>query len=360
MLQTGPRIAPQISAGTRLAINLMPLGPAAVLARAALVAAENPALRIAVPEGGRGHQPLFDPDGVPAESDSLIGHIVRQIGALPLTPRQRVLALALTEALEPTGWLGADLGSLARAYGVSQDELEAVLRLLQTLEPSGVFARSLAECLRLQAMDAGIATQAVLAVLDRLPRLAEGDIAGLARDTGLPSAEIERAVRQIRALNPKPGLALSGPMPPAFPPDVIARRTATGWRAERHPALPRLEIYKDVGDPTLARLWQQAISRRADLGLTIANLVLTRQNGFLDGQCDLLTLTSAELAEASDVHVATVNRVLKGTTMSTPLATGPLRLWTARPLQGVGGPSAIAVKRSLARAAVGSRTCIAF
>lgn len=349
MLQTGPRIAPRISAGTRLAIDLLPLGSAAVLARAALVAAGNPALRIAVPEGGHGHHPLFDPDGIAAASDSLIGHILRQIGGLRLTPRQRVLALMLTEALEPTGWLVVDLGRLTRACGVAQDEMEAVLRLLQTLEPSGVFARSLAECLRIQAIDAGSATEAVLAVLERLPRLADGDVAGLARDAGLPLAEIERAVRQIRALNPKPGLAFTGPMPPAFPPDVMARRTATGWRAERHPALPRLEVYKAAGDPTVARLWHQAIERRADLGVAIANLVLTRQQAFLDGKGDLLALTSAELAKATGMHVATVNRVLKGTTMATPSTTGPLRLWTARPVQAEGGPSTIAAKRSLAR-----------
>ena len=174
MLQTDLRISPRISAGTRLAIDLMPLGLAAVLARAALVAAENPAMRIAVPEGGHGHQPLFDPDGIAAASDSLIGHVVRQIGGLPLTPRQRVLALALTEALEPTGWLDADLWSLARAYGVTKEEMEAVLQLLQTLEPSGVFARSLAECLRLQAWMPGLRHKLCLPFWTDCPNLPKG------------------------------------------------------------------------------------------------------------------------------------------------------------------------------------------
>lgn len=348
MLQTGLRVAPRMSLGTRLALDLMPLGPAAVLARAALVAAGNPALRIVAPGGGQSFHPLFDPDGIATAGDSLTAHVLRQIGGLRLTPRERVLALALTEALEPTGWLGAETKALARDCGVAAEEMEAVLQRLQQLEPSGVFARSLAECLRLQAIDAGEMTQAMTAVLDRLPRIAEGDVAGVAQDCGLALAEIDGAVRRLRSFNPKPGLAFTAPMP-AFPPDLLARRTASGWRVERHPAAVRFELRKGVGDPAIARLWSQAIERRADLGLMIAGVVVQRQAAFLEGTGDLLSLTSQELAKAADVHVSTVNRALKGTIMATPSVTGPLRDWTARPVRAEGGPSVTAAKRSLAQ-----------
>lgn len=349
MLQTTLNVVPRMTAGLGLSIALLPLTSLAVMARAALVASENPALRIVQPQGGQGRRPLLGPEEIAAREDSLIGHVLRQIGQLGLSPRHRVLALALSEALEPTGWLGAELGQLARDCGVPLAEMEIVLQRLQTLEPSGIFARSLSECLRLQAIDAGQATAAVLAVLSRLPLLAAGNLPDLARDSGLSDDAIHKAVRQIRALNPKPGLLFSGPMPPAFPPDLVARRTRVGWIAERHPALPRLEVRRAMGDPRTARLWQQAVERRAELGRVIASLILERQRAFLDGTGDLCALTSAELADATGVHVATVNRVVKGTTVATPSGTGPLRGWMARPLKSAGGPSAAAVKQGLAR-----------
>lgn len=349
MLETSPRIAPRMTPGVRLAIGLMSVGPAAVLARAALVAAENPALRIVPPGDAFGHRPLFDPDGMAAPEGSLIGHVLRQIGHLNLTPRDRVLALVLVESLEPTGWLGVEIGVLARDCAVAPDALEAVLRRLQTLEPAGIFARSLAECLWLQAEDRDIMDEPMRAVLDRLPRLALGDLAGLAEEAGLTVDAVEHAARQIRALNPKPGLAFSGPTPPAFPPDLVARRGAKGWTVEPHPARTQIELRRGIGDPQVARLWKQAIERRADLGLVIAELIVQRQSSYLDGQGELSVLTSAELSAVVGVHISTVNRVLKGTFMATPSIVAPLRDWTARPIQADGGTSAIFAKSNLKR-----------
>ena len=353
MLQTspspGPRLAARLSAGTRLALDLMPLAPAAVFVRAALVAVENPALRIVTPEGAQGFHPLFDPEGVAAAGDSLVAHVLRQIETLRLTAREKIVALALTEALEPTGWLGVEVAVLARACGVAAQEMERVLHRLQQLEPSGLFARTLAECLRIQAIDAGELTPAMEAVLEGLPRIAEGDAIGVARDSGLPPDAIERAVRKIRTFNPKPGLVFTAPMPVTSPPDVIARRGAGGWRAERHPATPRFERRKDMGDPVAARLWAQALARRADLGLMIADQMVQRQSAFLDGTGDMRPLTSQELAQATGLHVSTVNRIVKGTVMATPARTAPLRHWMARPLRAEGGASTAAARHRLGR-----------
>lgn len=347
MLQTSPRPGPRMTAGIRQAISLLSLTLTAVLARVALAATENPALRIVPPEGERQHRPLLDPDGLASPGESLIGHVLRQIRQMGLSPRDRVLALALTEALEPTGWLGTELPEIARGCGVPLAEMEAVLRRLQTMEPSGLFARSLAECLRLQAADAGLATSEVAAVLDRLPLLAKGDMKALAQDAGIDPAAVNWAARVIRALNPKPGLAFSGPMPPAAPPDLVARRRVDGWVALPHPALPRLEIRHDTGDRRSASLWQQAVRRRAELGAEIAGLILCRQAAHLDETGDLRAITSVELAAAVGVHVATVNRILKGTTIEAPSGTGPLRDWMARPVR-TGGPPAKIVSERLA------------
>ena len=347
MLTTTPRTAPSMTASLAQSIALLSLSAGAVMARTALLAIEAPALHLLPPQAGPGSHPLFDPDGLAAPPHSLVGHILHQIGHLRLSPRDKVLAMVLIDALEPTGWLGADPAHLARDCAVPLAEIEAVLHRLQSLEPSGIFARSLSECLALQAKDAGCATEAVLAVLHRLPMLAEGNMAGLAKEAGLPLEAVAHAARQIRALNPKPGLMFAGPMPPRFPPDLLAVQTPTGWHAQPHPALPQSVLRQGAADMGRARLWHQAITRRADLGREVASLILAHQRDFIGGTGDLRALTAKELALATGAHIATINRVLKGTSMATPAGTGPLRNWMARPVQN-GGPAAASVKHSLA------------
>lgn len=347
MLQTSSRPAPRLTPGLRQSIALLPLALPTLLARLALAAAENPALRLVPPgDGGgpAGQRPLFDADSLAAPAEGLIAHVLRQIDRLNLAPRERVLALVLVEALEPTGWLGRDPARLARECGVPAAQLETILHRLQRLDPAGLFACSLAECLRLQAEDAGIADPAMLAVLDHLPLLAKGDLAALAAATGHAPEDIDRAARRIRGLNPKPGLALGGPLPPALPPDLVAHRDANGWRAAPHPALPRIEIRTGAGDPRQARLWQDAVQRRAAMGQRIAGLILSHQGAALDGSGPLRALTSSELASATGLHLSTVNRILTGTVLATPQGTFPLRQFLSRPLPQNGAPAAQAMR----------------
>lgn len=347
MLQTSPRPGPRMTAGMTRAIALLALSSTAVLARLALAAVENPGLRVVPPLGEGPRRPLLDPDGLTAPQGSLISHVLGQIGQMRLSARDHVLALALAEALEPTGWLGVPLPAIARDCGVPLAELEAVLTRLQRMEPGGLFARTLAECLALQAEDAGVASSAVMAVLDRLPLLSKGDMGALARDAGLDLAAVQQAAGIIRSLDPKPGLAFSGPMPPPAPPDLIARRGPQGWQVLPHPGLARVEIDPAAGDRRAAGLWAQAIGRRADLGLAVARLIVASQAAHWEGSGPRRAITSAELAAAAGVHVATVNRVVRGTTLQTPAGTRPLRDWMARPLRA-GGPPAVLVRQRLA------------
>jgi RNA polymerase sigma-54 factor len=96
----------------------------------------------------RGETGQTDPE-MPAPS--LMAHVLAQIQALTRSARERQIALVLAEALEPSGWLGRPLADLARQAGCAPADAEAVLMRLQQIEPTGLFARSLAECLRLQA-----------------------------------------------------------------------------------------------------------------------------------------------------------------------------------------------------------------
>ena len=116
------------------------------------------------PSGTRGGA---EPDLAPATSPSLIAHVLQAIGALDLSPKARRIAEALAEALEPSGWLGRPLARIAEDTGASEAEVAAVLERLQRIEPTGLFARDLADCLRLQAREAGALDPVMAAVLAR-------------------------------------------------------------------------------------------------------------------------------------------------------------------------------------------------
>ena len=142
----------------------------------------------------------------------------------------------------------------------TEDEALALLAKLQRVEPVGLFARNLADCLRLQAVDQGLLTPAFAVLLDNLPMLAQADLRGLCRLCAVSLEDLKAMLRQLRSFNPKPGATFDGVPTPQRAPDLIvtlapeARRVdlnrstlPTGWvkdgeslpPAPRSPVLPR-------------------------------------------------------------------------------------------------------------------------
>ena len=345
MLTTTPRLGPKLTAGLAQAISLLSLTAGELAARLAVEATGNPALRLVPPAEGS-WRPLFDPEGVAAPSGSLIAHVLAQIATMRLGPRPLAIALALAEGLEPTGWLGPTPATVARACGVAEAEVLAVLARLQRIEPAGLFARSLAECLRLQVEAAGDLTPAVGAVLDHLALLARGDLAAIARATGLPEAELAQAARLIRGLNPKPGLVFEGPMPLPLPADLLAQRAPGGWEAVANPALFSVEVVPGRGDATAAAGIGRAVDQRQRIAAMVGTLLVRHQAGWLEGG-DPAPLTTQALADVAGLHVATVNRLLRGVSIRTPRGTLTLRALATRPVRP-DGPAAETVKQRLA------------
>ena len=109
-----------------------------------------------------------------------MAHVLAAIDLKVTGEKERAIALALAEALEPTGWLGQPVSVIAARLQVKPREVEAVLRQLQQIEPPGLFARDLAECLKLQALDDGSYDRTMAVVLDHLDLLAAGDLARIA------------------------------------------------------------------------------------------------------------------------------------------------------------------------------------
>ena len=298
---------------------------------------------------------------------SLYGHACAQIDVLFAEPIDRMIALAMSEALEPTGWLGRTVVELSQDLLVEEAKVEAVLVRLQTIDPAGLFARDLAECLRLQAIDRDMYTPAFAILLDNLPRLAKGEMKPLAKMCGVDADDLREMLRDLRRLDPKPGTQFSGAGDPVNPPDLIVRRGPEGWVIDlNRSTLPSVKVNRGYAEKILALKtdvaakaftqervaeagWlRRAIAQRNATTLKIGAEIVRQQQGFLDfGLGHLRPLVLRDVADAVGVHESTVSRVTSGLMMATPQGTFRLKAFFSVGLSGTatdGGEAASAIK----------------
>ena len=196
----------------------------------------------------------FDPLSLlAADEPSMYAYVSAQMLQLGLTPKDRVIAQMLIETLEPSGWLGQTVEDIAARLMVDEMQVERVLIRLQDIEPAGLFARNLRECLRLQARDRGILRADFIVMLDNLALLAEGDLKRLRKLTNATPERLSEMLRQLRALDPKPGTRFSDRSNPIQPPDLIVRRSFDGWLVElNHSTLPAVRVRKGYAKQMMA------------------------------------------------------------------------------------------------------------
>lgn len=275
----------------------------------------------AAPEDG------FDFDRLEACESSLCEHLMAQLhGAGGAAGRA---AAGIIHELEETGYLATPLATIASVLELPLADVQAGLALVQALEPPGVGARNLAECLALQARAADRYDPAMRRLIDNLDLLAKGQMAALKRICGVDDEDLADMVRELRAYDPKPGCQFANEPETAPAPDVLIRRTAQGWAVELNPAnLPRVLVnrryYAELkGGPQSreSRAWLseclgqanwlvRALDQRARTIVKVASEIVTRQEGFFrDGVAQLKPLTMGAVAEAVGMHESTVSRV---------------------------------------------------
>lgn len=310
---------------------------------------------------------------------SLYTHVAQQIGALGLSEPEIELASVFVDALAPSGWLEASVEDIAIRAGVATEAAAQMLATLQGLEPAGVFARSLAECLRLQAEDQGLLTPLFAAVLDNLPLLAAADLPGLARACRCDVAALRPVLRELRSLDPKPGTRFDGAPDPVRAPDLLVGAAPEGgWQVElNRSTLPRVLIRDTLGEelaaapsvrPTrangaeaagyiaerlsVARWLSRAVEHRNRTVLRIGEEIVRQQAAFFaHGQEHLKPMILKEIAAKAGVHESTVSRVSSGIMMATPHGTFPLKHFftAALPARDEAAGSAGAVRHRIGR-----------
>jgi RNA polymerase sigma-54 factor len=289
--------------------------------------------------GGGGDEDAADLEAYVAAQESFPEFLTRQaMVALP-DPVDRMIAAALIDGLDEAGYLRTELADLARLLGAPLKRVERVLGVLQTLEPTGVFARDLAECLKLQLVERDRFDPAMAALIAHLPLLARRDIAALKKICGVDDEDMAEMIGEIRRLDPKPGRGYgSAPEPLAIPDVIVTAAQNSGWRVELNPnALPRVlvnETYaaivkrgatRDEDKQYISAQLQSAhwltksLEQRARTILNVATEIVRRQDGFLiDGVASLKPLNLKTVADAIGVHESTVSRATSNKYVATP------------------------------------------
>ncbi len=287
-----------------------------------------------------------------AAGPSLVSHVLGMIEGMRLDPVESRIALALAEALEPSGWIGRALPSIAGQLGVAVPAVEALLRRLQQqAEPTGLFARNLAECLWLQAREAGELDAPMQALLHRLDLLAKGEIERIAREAGLELADLRQAFGRLRSYDPKPGAGFEPFIAPVREPDLIAEKGAAGWIVSlNRSSLPSVSVAEGrARGRAEARALIKLIEGRNATLLSVGQDILNRQTAALEaGLGALVPMTMAEVAAAQGLHESTISRVVAGTSVDTPRGTWWLRALFTQALHE-GGIAAGALRDRLAK-----------
>lgn len=281
------------------------------------------------------------------DGPTLAEHLHAQIGAAAANPREALIAATLIDLIDEAGYLTAPLSDAAVQLGVSQSEVEHALVLVQSLDPTGVGARSLAECLALQAKEADRYDPCMARLIDNLDLLARGEIARLRRMCDVDEEDFADMLAELRGYDPKPGLAFAGAGEAAIVPDILLAPSARGdgWEIQLNEAtLPRavvnrsyyLELRGGCADKQ-SRAWLseqlaeanwliKALDQRARTILKVAAEIVKQQDGFFRrGVSELRPLTLRTVADAIAMHESTVSRVTSNKYIACPRGTFELK-----------------------------------
>jgi RNA polymerase sigma-54 factor len=315
-----------------------------------------------------GHGELdADMEATLTRAASLTEHLEAQLDIAVVDIRLRTIGRHLIHTLDEAGYLTEDLAEVAARLQVPPEEAEAALRLIQSLEPSGVGARNLAECLAIQLGERNRLDPAMQALLAHLHLVARQDFAGLLAVCGVDREDLADMLAEIRRLEPKPGLAFTPVPVDVLVPDVLVRAAPDGTLlVELNPeTLPRIlldrsyyaevakAVRKDEDKSFLADCFQTAswltrsLDQRARTILKVAAEIARQQEDFFrKGVAALRPMTLKAVAEAIGMHESTVSRVAANKAIGTERGTHPMRFFFSGAI-GEGEHSAKAVRHRI-------------
>ena len=321
---------------------------------------------------GGGEAPAMEEYG--AGDETLAQHLHDQIGAVARDAKLGFIARFIIDQLDEAGYLAMPLREIAIDLQVSMDEAEAALALVQSLDPTGIGARSLSECIALQAREADRYDPAMARMIDNLEMIGRGELPRLRRMCGVDEEDFADMLAELRGYDPKPGLRYGGGVAAPVVPDIlITARADGGWNVALNQAtLPKLILNRSyylemrgackgksaakedrgwLSEKLADANWLvKALDQRQKTILKVASELVCQQEGFFrQGVSQLKPLTLRAVAETVGLHESTVSRVTSNKYLMCERGTFELKYFFTSGVSGSDGEgvSAEAVKAAI-------------
>ena len=268
-----------------------------------------------------------------SDDTELAEYLRMQLYTKKISPRRQKIGEYLIECLEESGYLKMDMDELAKGIGLSKEELEREIRFMQTLEPCGVFARDLKECLLLQVEgEEQMQRQARLLIEKYLDEIAQNKIPQISKQTGLTTAEITKTIQYIKEeLEPVPGRGYGCANRNEYIyPDITVKEDEKGYRIILNKEkvhtlelnreyLPMLgQVHSSEENKYLKEQYQKAkillrnIGKREETLAAVAEAIVDWQREFFEkGKASLKPMNLLDIAQELDVHESTVSRAVR-------------------------------------------------
>lgn len=288
-------------------------------------------------------------------------HLLWQLELEDFSPREALIGEALVDAINDDGYLTVNLDEISEFIdddaNVTSDEIEQALIKVQTLDPVGIGARSLSECIILQLRQLEKKTPGVeLAIRmasDHLTHIASQEYGEIRRSLRTSEEDFDVALALVKSCNPKPGLAVS-PAPAEYViPDVFVRKIDGRWQVEISASgIPRLSVNQQYakllrgsGDHDVLRTQLQearwlvrSLEIRNETLMKVATCIVDRQREFLEhGDEAMKPLVLRDVAESIGMHESTISRVTTNKYMHTPRGVFEFKYFFSSHLSTVGG-----------------------
>ncbi|QIZ10531.1 RNA polymerase factor sigma-54 [Priestia megaterium] len=301
---------------------------------------------------------------------SLEDYLLSQLKITNLSVEQLSVIRHLIQSLDENGYLIGDLSEIAKNLRVMEDSVEECLAIIQTLEPAGIGARNLQECLLMQIYYLNPDNELAQKIIgDHFIPFAEKKWKKIAKELKVTLKDIQDVYDQIQTLNPKPGAILGKEATTYIIPDAIVEQSSEGLTVRMSDeSLPRISLneqyyhkFKDQ-DQQVSRFLQDKLQdyqwiqksieqRKETLTRVVAKIIEKQASFFQKGSQYLVPMTMKEVAGELDIHESTVSRAVREKYVQTPIGTFALKTFFTSTIQTVSddeNTSSTQVKKKIA------------
>jgi len=288
----------------------------------------------------------FDFDSRRTATENLNDHLLWQLNLSHMSDRDQLIALAIIDAVEPSGMLSQTVDDILEGLGAELEELEedeviAVLRRIQQFDPIGVASRDIKECLCLQLAPYDQSTREIIKakelINNHIELLGSRDFKSLMRKLKIKEKELQSIIALIQSLNPRPGDFIEANDTEYVVPDVFVKKENNRWSVQLNPDIaPKIRINADYASMVKradsssentfikdnlqeARWFLKSLQSRNETLLKVATCIVEKQQGFLDfGPEAMKPMVLHDIAEIVGMHESTISRVTTQKYMHTP------------------------------------------